>query len=109
MARWLLRAERLLLLLLSLVLTAVHARLWCALPLYRFPAPEFCALACCAAAAASATNDAGEEANPMKNTCNHLLKTHSIIMFVITGHERQEQYEWAAKKNYISVVGFAGA
>lgn len=30
-------------------------------------------------------------------------------MFVITGHERQEQYEWAAKKNYISVVGFAGA
>lgn len=36
-------------------------------------------------------DEAGEEADRMKNECAYLLKMHSITMLVLIGHERHDQ------------------
>lgn len=77
------------------MLTAVQCapRSYCALPPYRLLTLGFARRrAAAAAAAAPADEDAGVEADRMKNECAYLLKTHSITMLVIIGHEKQDRW-----------------
>lgn len=64
-------------------------------PAVSAPYSRFCALACCAASPAAAdvdVDEAGVEADRIKNKCRVPVERHSIIMLFITGHERQDHY-----------------